>query len=145
MDNKMTFRVLIFDDDEIIRKILWEFFDDRGYEVFTFPHPRSCDLVDIKTCTCPVSFACADMILTDLNMPFMPGLDFLENQIKKGCKVRHMALMTGDNDKKVSDHARSLGIKFFSKPFSIQEIEEWVEMAEKDIPEGRSLYNWNTV
>ena len=143
MEKKLTYRVLIFDDDETIRRILWGFFDDRRYEVFTFPHPKSCDLVDIKTCSCPVTYACADIILTDLNMPFIKGMDFLENQKKKGCKVRNMALMSGDLDKEISDRAKRLGIKLFEKPFGLKELEEWVEMAEKQIPEERHLYDWN--
>ena len=119
------------------------FFDDRGYEVFTFPHPKSCGLVDIKTCSCPVSYACADLILTDLNMPFMKGLDFLEHQIKKGCRVRHMALMSGDIDAEVTERAKNLGIMIFEKPFTTKDLEDWIEIAEKDIPEQRRLFNWN--
>ena len=141
--DKITYRALIFDDDETIRKILWMFFDDRGYEVFTFPHPKSCDLVDLKTCLCPVSHACADLILTDLNMPFMKGLDFIEHQKSKGCKVSNLALMSGDLTEEVSERAGILGIKLFEKPFSVKELEEWVEAGEKNIPENRSLYDWN--
>ena len=119
------------------------FFDYRGYEIFTFPHPKSCDLVDIKTCSCPVSHACADLIITDLNMPFMKGLDFIEHQIEKGCKVKNLALMSGDISKEVSERAQMLGVKLFEKPFTINELEEWAEASERKIPEDRSLYEWN--
>ena len=143
MENELTYRVLVFDDDEVIRKILWMFFDDRGYEIFTFPHPKSCDLANIKSCECPVSYACTDIILTDLNMPFMKGLDFLDLQLQKGCKVKHMALMSGDIDNEARERAKKLGIKVFEKPFSIGVIKDWIETAEKDIPQKRRLYDWD--
>ena len=139
MDTNRSYRVLIFDDDELMRKLLWEYFDSRKYVVFTFPHPKSCALFDVQSCACPSHQACADIIISDLNMPFMKGLDFLEQQIKKGCKVTHLALMSGDLTNSDSDRAKSLGIKLFNKPFSITEIDEWVEIVEAEVPPDRVL------
>ncbi len=85
-----TYRVLIFDDDESVRSMLWQFFDNRGYEVFTFPHPKACPLCDIESCECPLDETCSDIILTDLEMPNMQGIVFLENQLSKGCKCEHL-------------------------------------------------------
>ena len=136
------YRVLIFDDDESIRKLLWEYFDSRKYEVFTFPHPKSCALADLKACACPIRQACADIIISDLNMPFMKGLDFLEQQIKKGCKCKHLALMSGNLTNADSDRARLLGIKLFNKPFRINEIEEWIKIVEAEISPDRALNEW---
>ena len=96
MDTNQFYRVLVFDDDESTRKLLWEYFDSRKYEVFTFPHPKSCALSDLQSCACPIHQACADIIISDLNMPFMKGLDFLEQQIRKGCKCKHLALMSAE-------------------------------------------------
>ena len=145
MDNKRSYRVLVLDDDNVIRKILWEYFDNRGYEVFTFPHPKSCALCDIHTCNCPTREACSDIIISDLNMPFVKGLDFLEQQIKKGCRVKHLALMSGDLTEPDSDRAKALGIKLFEKPFKLTELGDWVEMVEKQIPENRLLTDWDLV
>jgi DNA-binding NtrC family response regulator len=143
MDAKRTFRVLIFDDEDNIRKLLWEYFDSRKYEVFTFPHPKSCALCDLQSCNCPTLEACADIIISDLNMPFMKGLDFLELQIKKGCKCKHLALMSGDLTLADSDRAKPLGIKLFKKPFKIREIDEWAKSVEAEIPVDRLLTEWN--
>ena len=30
-------RAVIFDDNDSIRRCMWNFFDQRGYEVFSFP------------------------------------------------------------------------------------------------------------
>jgi DNA-binding NtrC family response regulator len=64
---------LVFDDDENIRSFLWQMLDKRGYEVFTFPEPGSC-LLNIKdNCDCPVTQACGDIILSDVDMPNISG------------------------------------------------------------------------
>lgn len=144
MNDNRFYRILIFDDDKVIRKILWEYFDSLDYEVFTFPHPKSCALCDIYSCHCPAMEACSDIILTDLNMPFVKGLDFLEQQIKKGCKVKHLALMSGDLTEDDSERAKTLGIKLFEKPFRFTELYDWVEIVQKEIPENRRLTDWES-
>jgi len=145
MDDKRSYRILIFDDDNVIRKLLWEYFDSLKYEVFTFPNPRSCALCDIHSCICPGKAACSDMILTDLNMPFVKGLDFLEQQIKKGCKVKHFALMSGDLTEDDLDRAKALGVKLFEKPFTFKALSDWVKIVEQEIPENRRLTDWESI
>ncbi|MFZ2631808.1 MAG: response regulator, partial [Desulfosalsimonadaceae bacterium] len=88
----MTFRALIFDDEPAIRELLWSLFDSRGYEVFTFPNPATCPMCETEICPCPLTEACADVILSDVNMPVKNGVDFLEEQIGKGCKCKSLAL-----------------------------------------------------
>jgi response regulator RpfG family c-di-GMP phosphodiesterase len=142
MEKERLYRVLIFDDDETIRKILWMFFDGRGYEIFTFPHPGACALCKADTCVCSVHEACADIIMSDFNMPFVKGMDFLEQQIHKGCKCKHFALMSGDLSDVNLDRAAALGIKLFNKPFSIAEIKAWVEKSEATLSKSNPLSNW---
>lgn len=143
MGDSRSYRVLIFDDEATIRKLLWEYFDRRKYEVFTFPHPKSCTLCDIQSCSCPTQEACSDIIISDLNMPFMKGLDFLEQQIKKGCKCEHLALLSGDLTAADSDRAKPFGIKLFKKPVKLSELDDWVKTVEKEIPAGRLLSDWD--
>ena len=143
MNIKNPYRILIFDDDKFIREILWHFFDHRGYEVFTFPHPRSCPICEVSTCTCPLTESCTDFILTDLNMPFLKGLDFIEQQISKGCKVKNIALMTGDLNASDRERADEHGVKIFKKPFQIKDIEKWTTKAEARIPLNRKLSDWH--
>ena len=38
----MKYRVLIFDDNDTIRSVLYQFIDGLGYEVFTFTDPSLC-------------------------------------------------------------------------------------------------------
>ena len=135
-------RILIFDDDENIRKILWTYFDGQGYEVFTFPHPAVCPLCDEEVCPCPINQSCSDLIISDLSMPIMKGIDFLEEQINKGCRCNHMALMSGDIGRDDYERAKKLGIQIFKKPFTIREVEAWAQKAKQSIPNDRKLSNW---
>lgn len=143
MKKDRFYRVLIFEDDNRIRKILWEYFDSLNYEVFTFPHPKSCPLCDIHFCNCPTQKACADIIISDFNMPFVKGLDFLEQQIKKGCKVNAYALMSGDLTGVDLERTKKLGVKLFEKPFKLSKLSDWIKNVEKQIPENRVLADWD--
>lgn len=142
MTKGTQYRVLVFDDDETIRNVLWQFFDNRGYEVFTFPHPRSCPLCDITSCICPIDTACSDIIMTDLEMPYKKGIEFLEDQISKGCKCHHLALMSGNLTENDYQRATAHGIQVFRKPFRISDVEKWVNSVEQEIPLSRKLADW---
>lgn len=141
----MIYRALIFDDDRIVRRLLWHYFDKREYEVFTFPHPKACPLIDTASCTCPLNTSCADIILTDLEMPYIKGLAFLKHQIHKGCKVNNLALMSGNLDESSYHQATTNGIKIFHKPFSINEIDAWVKEREAAIDLHRRLIDFHEI
>ena len=138
----MNYRALIFDDQKEIRQILWSLFDSRGYEVFTFSHPTICPLSEEELCPCPTEQACTDVILSDMNMPIKNGLDFLEDQIKKGCKCKHFALMSGAFKDDDLPKAKSLGIKIFKKPLKLKEVMNWLDTIENDIDPKRKLSDW---
>jgi len=142
IENKTTYRILIFDDSEEIRSLLYGFFNKRGLEVFSFPNPAACPISHEKTCPCPTGLACSDFILSDLNMPVQQGIDFLERQKHKGCKCKNMALMSGDFTESDVVRAKSIGLVLFRKPFAITEILEWIESIEKTIDPDRKLADW---
>jgi DNA-binding response OmpR family regulator len=142
MEKKTTYRILIFDDSEEIRSLLYDFFKIRGYEVFSFPNPAVCPISHEKMCPCPTGEACSDFILSDLNMPLKQGIDFLEEQIRKGCQCNNMALMSGDFTENDVSRAKSIELKLLRKPFVITEIFEWIESIEKTIERDRKLTDW---
>lgn len=118
----MTYRAFVFDDERVIREMIWSLLDARGYEVFTFPHPGLCPQFQMDACPCALHNPCTDIIISDLNMPVAKGLDFVEAQIKKGCQCKYIALMSGywiEND---ISKAKSIGCKISRKPFKIDEL-----------------------
>ena len=114
----MSVHVYVFDDDELIRSTLSYFLK--------------------QECFCTANEACADIIITDINMPGMNGLKFVENQVKKGCKVEHVAVMSGDWEDPLLRSAHQLGCQIFYKPFSIHELKQWLDKIRKDILETKS-------
>jgi CheY-like chemotaxis protein len=135
-------RAIIFEDDALIRFTLWKFFDDRGYEVFTFPEPGMCPLHVVQECPCPTDTNCSDLILSDVNMRGANGIDFLEELIQKGCRQRHFALMSGNFTEGDLARATRLGCTLFSKPLALPAITVWAEAIERAIPPERKLFNW---
>ena len=138
----MRRRAVIFDDNDLIRFTLWHLFDQRGYEVFTFPEPGLCPLHVVQECPCPGDTSCADLIISDVNMLGDNGIDFIEKLIGKGCKQRHFALISATFSAADLSRADSLGCKLFSKPLKVTEVVAWLEEVERTIAAERVLYDW---
>jgi len=142
----MAIRVFIFDDDELIRMTLSSYLHQEGYEVAAFQQPDHCPLYFSDDCVCPKDQGCTDVIITDLNMPGTSGVKFIQRQFSYGCKVKKIAVMSGDWGDPALDIARDLGCKIFKKPFSILEIKKWLDEVRRSIEHtntGESLVVWN--
>jgi len=135
-------RAVIFDDDPLIRFSLWSFFDNRGYEVFTFPEPDLCPLHVVQQCPCPADTSCADLIISDVNMYAANGIDFIEQLIQKGCRQRHFALISGNFTDAELARGSNLGCRLFGKPLNMEQISAWIEEIEKSIQTERILFDW---
>jgi CheY-like chemotaxis protein len=135
----MRTRVFVFEDNETLRSMICTLLESRGYEVRPFSDPSLCPMYLDRNCPCPHSDACADAIITDVNMPNVTGLELLENLNQNGCKVKCRAVMSGGWTDKDLDEARRLGCRIFEKPFRLDEILEWLNDCEKAIDSKRKL------
>ena len=138
----MRLRALVFDDDPMVRQVLWAICDRRGYEVFTFPDPGLCPLHVADRCPCDAHTTCTDIIISDLDMPNVKGLDFIESLRGKGCLCGHIAFVSGGWSVEDTARARELGCRLFAKPFHISEINEWLEEVERSLSPERRLSAW---
>ena len=138
----MRRRAVIFDDNKFLRFYLWQFFDLRGYEVFTFPEPDLCPLHVVRECPCPKGTCCADLIISDVSMMGKNGIDYIEELVKKGCRQRHFALMSGDFSETDMVRAAQMGCALFGKPLEMGALKTWVEVVEESILPERQLYDW---
>jgi len=122
----MKLRIVVIDDEESIRDTFRWHLEDLGHEVFTFAEPLECDVQ--LYCSCQQNVSCSDALLIDYHMPGMNGLDFLENQMKKGCKGNpaNVLLMSGDTTKIDMDRVAELGCYVEQKPLSLETIEKWI-------------------
>lgn len=131
----MKVRAIVFEDDEHARSTLWHLLDRRGYEVFTFPHPGLCPLFRSDACL----HACADILISDVEMPVSTGLEFVDSQVRKGCKVRNVALMSGAWSNADLQYAWRLGVRTFEKPLDLDQLNGWLDECEKNIDPDRVL------
>jgi len=139
-----SIRALVFEDNRELRRLLSEILRLRGYEVIGFPHPGACPLFALESCMCQPSYACTDIIISDVDMPYSDGLSFMNHLHDKGCGCRHIALMFGDWEKQDMDRAREMGHKVFHKPFEISELNDWLSEVESKIDPARELVEWRS-
>jgi CheY-like chemotaxis protein len=134
-------RVLIFEDNDILRSTFENLLDSLGYEVFTFSDPGMCPVSDSVNHNCPLDHACADIIISDVNMPTQTGLELIKNRKQNGCKAKFRALMSGDWSDPDLKHAQELGCHVFHKPFNMKEMLQWLNDCSERIEPERKLSN----
>lgn len=134
--------VMIFHDERLFRTALWAFFDQRNYEVLAFPEPGLCPLHAHQQCPCPDGTSCSDLVISDVNMFGKNGIDYIEELMKKGCRQRHFALMSGGFTDADRERAAKLGCALFDKPLDMNALTTWVESVEKAVSPERRLFDW---
>ena len=67
------------------------------------------------------------------------GLDFAETLRRRGCQARHVALMSGAWSGEDAARATTMGCRMLQKPFSITEIQAWLDVCEKTVDPMRRL------
>ena len=142
MESTVTYRVLLLEDNASILRLLTELYQDRGYEVLGFSNPAICPLQMTPECRCGANQRCTDIIVSDLQMPNITGLKFIENQRKKNCKCQQVALISASWTEEDLSMARDLRCKTFTKPFFFQDLDEWLDEVESSIEPTRELRNW---
>ena len=134
----MKVRAFIFEDDHFLREFLRRFLEARGYEVFTFAYPTNCE-----ACPCRPNHVCADIILSDVKMPQLTGIAFMEHLHQQGCKITNTALMSGEWSDSDLHRAQALGCRIFTKPFNMEKIDRWLDECETRIDPTRLLDNFS--
>ena len=131
-----THRIIIFEDDPSLTKLLFLTLTKEGHSVQTFNDPTACPVYKDHEKECPKDKACADVIITDLMIPNMTGIDFLLLQRERGRKAQDhnkalisVAALTEETRRSSNE----LGCKFFKKPFKISELIDWVDECAKRV------------
>lgn len=126
----MKLRILVFDDDEATCGFLEKALTAKGHHVETFTSPKQFPFLHRESCPCPPEEPCADIIITDIVMPEMGGIDFFKKLKGSGCRpisIGNVAFMSGYLTLQYMSELNELGITYFRKPFSLQEIYSWIE------------------
>jgi len=134
-------RVLIFDDHAGIVRALEEFFTSRGYEVFSFTEPVGCPLYGGCEDCCNELLPCADIVITDFRMPRMTGIELLQRQAQRGCKldIRNKAVMSASMHAEKEKAITDSGCAFLHKAALVPELLDWLSEREKHFDLSRPL------
>jgi len=119
-------KVVLIDDEPAILAVLGKALRLKGYEVQTYGSATECLDAYEGNSNCQKH---SDVILTDIDMPHMNGIEFLNLLHKRNCSCKHIALMTGRGmDDTLLHKIEKKGVKLFLKPFSIPEFMGWVSL-----------------
>jgi len=135
-------RVIIFDDEVFILNMLRDFFLMRGYEVLSYSDPTSiCPISGNGGDLCSSHHRCSDVMITDFAMPGVNGVELLECQSRKGCKlnIKNKAVISGYIDDHHRMKVQQLGCAFFQKPFNLHSLMEWLTGCEQRIDLGQRV------
>ena len=135
----MKYRTILCEDNESVREILNFMLQERGHEVFSYKDAGDCPLSSYSGCKCNHMKFCSDLIISDVSMPNVNGLEFVENLRKNGCKIKNIALVSGFWTEKNISKAKGLGCAVFHKPVAPEELFEWIDTCEKGIDPQRVL------
>jgi DNA-binding NtrC family response regulator len=112
-------RILVVDDELLIRDLLYDFFASRNF-----------DIVLAESGTKALDILCAedvDLILTDLKMPDMDGLEMVKRSGAKE-KGTPVIIMTGFPSVESAIEAIKLKVSdYIVKPFNINRLLESIE------------------
>jgi CheY-like chemotaxis protein len=119
----MVKRILVVDDEKTVAFFLGETLDELGLE---YQVQTACSGEDALRKIAVESF---DLIITDLRMPGMSGLDLL-SQVREISPGTRTILITAYGDDEVEAEARRLGVyDYITKPFQMEKFTRMVQRA----------------
>ena len=74
-------------------------------------------------------------------MPKVNGLKFIGNLKNNGCKIKNIALVSGDWTEEDVLKAKEFDCEVFYKPVPPEELFAWIDTCEKNIDPKRVLLN----
>jgi DNA-binding response OmpR family regulator len=132
-----SLKAVVIDDDPGVLSFLHYFLKSRGYVVQTYENPADTPLHRSSVCPCSMEGQCPDLIISDLNMPSMSGVDLLEPFIKKGCRCRHIAMIAGKGFTEAElIRMAKFGTYYFTKPLDLDDFHAWLDRVEREVAES---------
>jgi DNA-binding NtrC family response regulator len=120
--NENKLKIMVLDDEPIVCKRLKPAFEKLGYEVDTF--------IQSSEAMKQLQEKAYDIIITDLKMPGVDGMQFLE-VVKRRSKSTEVIVITGFATLETAKESFQKGVfDFIAKPFKLNEIQQVVMRAE---------------
>ncbi len=134
-------RVIVVDDDVPAMQALHNWLAGEGYEVVSFSRPVVCPVGKTEAVSCEKQKKCADVYLTDFDMPDINGIELFERLSKIGCKIdkQNKAVISGFTDEKDQMIIEKRGYSFFKKPVNLHELMDWLNGCKSRIDTSDTL------
>ncbi|HVJ12205.1 MAG TPA: response regulator [Burkholderiales bacterium] len=113
MTNPAPKRIAVIDDDRFIRYLLDLHLRKAGYEVFAAEDAVAAGRIVVDHQP--------DVILCDVDMPFMDGYEFV-SALRADPQTRHIPVIFLTVNKSVAEHAKKLGASHLMKPVMADEL-----------------------
>ncbi|MCT4604417.1 MAG: sigma-54 dependent transcriptional regulator [Marinifilum sp.] len=124
-------RILILDDEQLVRDELSEFLIDPNFQILKAETPSEAfEIMDRNE---------VHIAIVDVNLPEMSGLEVLE-KIKKDYSDIEVIMISGYSEMDSVIHSMRLGASdFFTKPFRLRDVEHAIERTKKFVNLNKSL------
>ncbi|MDA8168218.1 MAG: response regulator [Nitrospiraceae bacterium] len=119
--NKRDFRILVVDDDDIVREVISSILSKEGYAVI----PAKDGLEAIKN----LMSDDISMVITDFKMPRADGLDVLKNAMRINRNIAVVILTAYGTLDGALEAIAAGAYDYLTKPFKVQEVIIVVEKA----------------
>jgi DNA-binding NtrC family response regulator len=116
-------RILVIDDDEGMKSLIFDLLTSLGYSVEAFSEASGA-LAELALHGKDVQ-----AVVCDLNMPRITGLDVLTIMNSMGCKVPVILVTAFATPRSATEAKKKGAFAYLSKPFKFSEIRELVENA----------------
>jgi CheY-like chemotaxis protein len=116
----MSVTILLVEDDPLLRTVLSELLEFGGHSVVTCENGREA--------VQQLSLAQIDLVVTDLSMPEMDGLELIKVLTFEWPEIRVIA-MSGLLDCRFRQLTEMYGVTLLEKPFSLEEMLKVVEIS----------------
>ena len=140
-NNRPRPKVMVVDDDSVIRNMLFEFLSRQNYEVSLATNGREAleqltqaDASGAGHAERAAAGVEPDVILLDMNMPVMGGLEVL-SAVQKLNKQIMIIMMTGSEIDQVQTALKLGASAWLIKPFSLERLKELLPVG---LPLGRN-------
>jgi len=134
----MAFNVLIVDDSAAMRSVIKKTIKVSGFKVGEY-----LEAADGKEALDILSNAWIDLVLSDINMPNMNGLELLAEMSKdQDLKPIPVVMITTEGSQKSVQKSEELGAKgYIKKPFQPEDIRKILNQIMGEPEDGESEYD----
>jgi len=121
-------KVMIVDDDPVVRILISEYLGEHGYEVFVAKGGQEC-LENLEK-------NMPDVLVLDLLMPDMNGMQVLQN-IRKNPQTAglHVVMLSANNEiLSIAANQTCKADSYIQKPFELQKVVQTIEEGKQKEP-----------